>query len=308
MKRTIRIFKILFCLLVPLNLSAQLVPVTNQYMLNPLSINPAYAGSRGVFNMAAFYRKQWVGIKGAPETTTLAMDAPVSGERIGLGLTILSDKIGVTKETQFNTNYAYKINLKNGILSFGLGAGIYITNTAWSDLVVLDPGDEYYLVDSKVFIVPNFSFGTYYSVNNFFAGFSIPKLVGQKFDFNKNKYVLKNNFSDYMYMFNTGYVFDVSSKLKFYPSALITYSADNKILYDINAHFRLMDRLWIGSSYRSNRSVASMFQFQLTNQLKFAYTYDFDFNKLRTFSSGSHEVMLRYEFRYKVEAISPLNF
>ena len=292
----------------PVNLSAQLVPVTNQYMLNPLSINPAYAGNRGVLNIAAFYRKQWVGIKGAPETITLATDAPFFNNKLGLGLIILNDKIGVTKETQFNTNYSYKISIKKGTLSLGLGAGLFVTNTAWSDLVVLDPGDEYYLVDSKVFVVPNFSFGAYYSVNNYFAGFSIPKLLEQRFNTDKNKYVLKNNFSDYMYLFNTGYLFSLSHNVKFFPTVLIAYTAEKKILYDINAHFKFVERLWIGASYRNDRSVASMFQFQLTNQLRFAYTYDFDFNKLRTFSSGSHEVMLRYEFRYKVEATSPLNF
>ncbi len=302
------ILRILIFLLIPLNLSAQLIPVTNQYMLNPLSINPAYAGTRGVFNMAAFYRKQWVGIKGSPETMTLAMDAPVSEEKLGLGLIISSDKIGVTKETLFNTNYAYKLNMKNGTLAFGLGAGLYITNTKWSDLVVLDPGDEYYLTDSKAYVVPNFSFGAFYSVKNYFAGFSIPKLVGQEFDVSKNKYVLKNNMKNYMYMLNTGYVFNISPRLKFFPSTLITYSPNNQILYDINAHFKFLDRLWIGASYRNDRSLATMFQFQLTNQLKFAYTYDFDFNQLSSFNSGSHEVMLRYEFRYKVEAISPLNF
>jgi len=303
-----QILKLLCWIILPVNLSAQLVPVTNQYMLNPLSINPAYAGNRGVLNIAAFYRKQWVGIKGAPETITLATDAPFFNNKLGLGLIILNDKIGVTKETQFNTNYSYKISIKKGTLSLGLGAGLFVTNTAWSDLVVLDPGDEYYLVDSKVFVVPNFSFGAYYSVNNYFAGFSIPKLLEQRFNTDKNKYVLKNNFSDYMYLFNTGYLFSLSHNVKFFPTVLIAYTAEKKILYDINAHFKFVERLWIGASYRNDRSVASMFQFQLTNQLRFAYTYDFDFNKLRTFSSGSHEVMLRYEFRYKVEATSPLNF
>jgi hypothetical protein len=69
-----------------------------------------------------------------------------------------------------------------------------------------------------------------------------------------------------------------------------------------------MERFWIGASYRNSRAISGMFQFQVNNQLKLAYTYDFDFARLRTFSSGSHEVMLRYEFRYKVEAVSPLNF
>ncbi len=303
-----RIKELILWLLIPLSVSGQLTPATNQYVLNPLSINPAYAGNRGVLNIAAFYRRQWVGIKGAPETVSLAVDAPVSNDKLGLGLIIVNDKIGVTKETQFNTNYSYKIDMGKGILSLGLGAGVFMTNTAWSDLVVLDQGDEYYLIDSKVFTVPNFSFGTYYSVNNFFAGLSIPKLVGHKFDFDKNKYVLKNNFNDYIYLLNTGYLFDLSPKVKFFPSTLISFSAGDKIQYDINALFRFMDRLWFGVSYRNNRSVTGLVQFQLTNQLKFAYTYDFDLNKLSTFSSGSHEVMLRYEFRYKIEAISPLNF
>lgn len=302
------IIKLLIGLLIPLTVSGQLTPLTNHYVLNPLTINPAFAGNRGVMNIAAFYRKQWVGIKGAPETVSLTLDAPVANDKIGLGLLIVNDKIGVTKETQFNTNYSYKIEMGKGALSLGLGAGVYVTNTAWSDLVVLDEGDEYFLTDSKVFTVPNFSFGSYYSNNKFFAGLSIPKLVGQKFDFDKNKYVLKNNFKEYVYLLNTGYLIDLSPKVKFMPSTMIALSMGSKIIFDVNAHFRVMDRLWLGASYRNNRSVTGMFQFQLTNQLKFAYTYDFDFNKLRTFSSGSHEVMLRYEFRYKITAISPLNF
>lgn len=294
--------------MIPLSVSGQLTPVTNHYVLNPLTINPAFAGNRSVMNIAAFYRKQWVGIKGAPETVSLTMDTPVANDKIGLGLIVISDKIGVTKETQFNTNYSYKIEMGKGVLSLGLGAGLFVTNTAWSDLVVLDEGDEYYLIDSKVFTVPNFSFGSYYSNNKFFAGLSIPKLIGQRFDFDKNKYVLKNNFKEYLYLLNTGYLVDVSPKVKFLPSTMIALSMGNRILFDVNAHFRIMDRFWLGASYRNNRSVTGMFQFHLTNQLKFAYTYDFDFNKLRTFSSGSHEVMLRYEFRYRINAISPLNF
>lgn len=299
---------LLLLIMIPFSVSGQLTPFTNQYILNPLRINPAYAGNRGVMNMAAFYRKQWVGIKGSPETMSLIVDAPFSDDRMGLGLIITNDKIGVTKETQIGANYSYMIDMTTGTLSFGLGAGLVATNTAWSDLIVLDPGDEYILIDSKVFVVPAFSFGTYYSGQNYFAGFSIPKLIGYRFDFEKNKYVLNNNMSDYYYLFNTGYLFDLSSNLKFFPSALIVFSPKDKILFDINAHFRVMERLWLGASYRNDRSISGMFQFQVNDQIKFAYTYDFDFAKLKTFSSGSHEVMLRYEFRYRVEAVSPLNF
>ena len=136
----------------PVSMSGQLTPVTNQYVLNPISINPAYAGFRGDLSIAAFYRKQWVGIAGAPETVTFAADAPIFDGKVGLGLNLMIDKIGVTRENYFITNYSYKIDLDEASLSFGLGAGFITTNTAWSDLVVLDPGDELYLVDSSVLL------------------------------------------------------------------------------------------------------------------------------------------------------------
>jgi type IX secretion system PorP/SprF family membrane protein len=298
----------MFFLLIPEGLFGQLTPVTNQYILNPLTINPAYAGNRGALNIAAFYRRQWVGIPGAPETMTLAIDAPLLDSKLGLGLMITNDKIGVTRETNFSTYYAYKINMGEGNLSLGLGAGMIITNTAWSDLTVHDPGDEYYLLNSSVFVVPDFRFGVYYYNKNYFMGISIPKLLGNKFDFNKDKYTLKFNPGQYNYLLNTGYVFSLSPKLKFFPSTLVTISPGEKLLYDINAHFILFDRVWLGATYRNNSSFAGLLQFAINNQLRVAYTYDFDFNELRRYSNGSHEIMIRYEFRYKINVVNPLIF
>jgi type IX secretion system PorP/SprF family membrane protein len=301
-------YYILLLLLLPLTLAGQLNPVSNQYVLNPLIINPAYAGNRGALNIAAFYRRQWVGISGSPETMTLAADAPFLDAKLGLGLIIANDKLGVTKETQIHTTYAYKISLRNGNLSFGLGAGLITTNTAFSDLVALDPGDDFYLIDSRVFAVPDFSFGVYYTYKNYFAGLSVPKLLGYKFNFDKNKYSMKFDPGQSYYLFNTGYLYTISSKFKFFPSALITFSPKEKLLYDLNVNFSYLDRLWFGASYRNSRSVAALLQFAVNNQFKVAYTYDIDFGKLGRYSNGSHEIMLRYEFKYKVDVVNPLVF
>jgi type IX secretion system PorP/SprF family membrane protein len=303
-----RITSFIIFLLIPLSLSGQLTPVSNQYVLNPLVINPAYAGSRGALNVAAFYRRQWVGIAGSPETMTLAADAPFLDSKLGLGLIITNDKLGVTKETQFYTTYAYRINMGQGNLSFGLGAGIITTNTAWSDLVALDRGDEYFLIDSRVFVVPDFSFGAYFTHENYFAGLSIPKLLGYKFDFDKNKYSLQSDPGQYYYLFNTGYLFTLSEKFAFLPSTLVTFSVGEKVLFDLNAHFNYIDRLWFGASYKNNRAVSSLLQFAATDQFRIAYTYDFDFGKLGRYSNGSHEVLLRYTFKYKVDVVNPLVF
>ncbi|HEX7494424.1 MAG TPA: type IX secretion system membrane protein PorP/SprF [Bacteroidales bacterium] len=303
-----RILKLFILLLIPISLAGQLSPVTSQYVLNPLSINPAYAGNRGALNIAAFYRRQWAGITGAPETITLAADSPFLDSKLGLGLIITSDKIGVTKETHFLTNYSYKISMNKGILSFGLGAGLLTTNTKWSDLVVLDPGDENFLTDSRVFVVPDFSFGVYYSYQNYFGGLSIPKLLGYRFNYDKNKYTLMFNPGQYNYLLNAGYIYTLSQKIKLFPSTLITFSPKEKLLVDLNAYVSLNDRIWAGASYRNRRSIGVLFQFAVNNQFRVAYTYDIDFGKLGRYSNGSHEIMLRYEFHYKVDAISPLNF
>ena len=303
-----RIIKSFILLLIPLSLAGQLTPVTSQYVLNPISINPAYAGNRGALNIAAFYRRQWAGITGSPETMTIAADAPLFDSKLGLGFIITNDKIGVTKETHFLTNYSYKINMNKGFLSFGLGAGIMTTNTSWSDLVVLDPGDENYLNNSRVYVVPDFSFGIYYSNQNYFAGISVPKLLGNQFDFNKNKYTLMFNPGQYNYLINAGYVYNLNKKIKLFPSTLITISPGEKLLVDFNGYVGLNGRIWVGASYRNKRSLGVLFQLAVNNQFRIAYTYDIDFGSLAQYSNGSHEIMIRYEFHYKVDAISPLNF
>lgn len=294
--------------MIPLTLSGQITPVTNQYVLNPITINAAYAGNRGSLNISAFYSRQWVGIAGAPETITLAMDAPLLDSKVGLGLIIACDKIGVTKETRFNSYYSYKLKLAKGNLSFGLGAGLITTKTAWSDLVVIDPGDEYYLTDSRAYVVPDFNFGVYYSYKNYFTGFSIPRLLGYQFNVDKNRYSLKFNPGNYYYLLNGGCVLTMNSKTKFLPSTLITFSPGKKLLYDINANFSFLDRFLTGLSYRNNRSIAGLFQLAVNSQFRVAYTYNFDIGKLGRYSNGSHEIMLRYEFRYKVDVVNPLVF
>jgi len=305
-KKMIRIIFLSFFLLFPLALVGQSNPVTNQYMLNPLTINPAYAGNRGSLNITTFYRKQWVGIAGAPETITLTGDASFFDKKVGLGLILISDKVGVTSENQILTDYSYKILLGEGMLSFGLGAGIVASNIAWSDLVVLDPGDELYLADSRLVVVPSVNFGTYFSYGNYFAGFSIPKFINNKFNYSKNKYSLSVDPSQYYYMLSTGYLFSAAGKIKILPSTLITYTPSQNLQFDLNVHANFFNRFWAGATYSSSSSMVGLFQFQVNNQLKIAYTYDFNLGQFRTFSNGSHEIMLRYEFKYKVNVVNPL--
>ncbi|HLP72171.1 MAG TPA: type IX secretion system membrane protein PorP/SprF [Bacteroidales bacterium] len=308
MRRAIEILSILLFLSAVQEMDGQIAPVSDQYILNPMLINPANAGSRGSLSMAAFYRRQWAGIKGAPETINLAADSPLSDGKVGLGFLIMHDKIGVTRETTLSGLYSYKINAYGGTLAFGLRAGLMTTNTRWSELTVLDPGDELYLADSRNFVVPDFSFGTYWADSRYFAGLSIPRMIGYKFDYDRNRYSLKINPGQYYYLLNAGMVSKVTDDVNFMPSFLLSLSPGERVLFDLNAYFSFSDKMWAGASFRSNRSMAGLFQFSISNQFKIAYSYYLDFSRLGRFSNGSHEIMLRYDFMYKADIVNPLIF
>jgi type IX secretion system PorP/SprF family membrane protein len=287
---------------------AQVPPVSDQYIFNPLVINPAFTGARGALSIAAFYRSQWTGIKGAPETVTLSADAPYSDTKSAVGFLLIRDKIGVTKSTSFSGAYAYRTGAWKGNLSLGLKAGLITTHTKYSDLVALDPGDELYMADSRVHVLPDFSFGAYYSTSKFFVGLSIPRLLGYDFKPDKGRYSLKVNPGQYYYLLNAGYSVELAPEIKFIPSTLLSLSPGEKSMLDINALFSFSDRLWAGLAYRTNKSLAGLFQFGINPKMKFAYTYFIDFNRLGHFSNGSHEIMLRYDFQFKADVVNPLIF
>ena len=301
----------LFCILsiiLPYLVCGQLYPLSNQYIFNALAINPAYSGSRETLSTSILYRNQWVGFEGSPETMTFTVHAPLRKDKIGIGFLLINDRIGVTKETCFIGNYAFRINLKNGKLALGLGAGITLINNTWADLIAVDRDDELLMNNSPTFVLPDFSMGTYYYTSQYFIGFSIPLFLIHKFNPATNKFKLHNDFSEYNYLINGGYIFEVKPDVKVLPSLLIRYNPGNSPQLDLNSHMIFKDKLWIGMSYRSKNTLIGMFQCQINNQFRVAYSYDFELGKLGRYNNGSHEIMLRYEFSYTIDVFSPRYF
>ncbi|MDZ7739331.1 MAG: type IX secretion system membrane protein PorP/SprF [Bacteroidales bacterium] len=306
-----RLANIILILFIGIKGYGQFNPTDNMYLLNPLLLNPAYAGSRGALNVMSIYGQKWVGIEGAPHELTFSIDAPLSDKRLGLGLVISNDQLGVVNENQLVSNYAYKIAAGKSTLSFGLGAGVIMTNTNFSKLVVIDPGDERYLTDSKVFAVPNFSFGMFFENPVFFAGLSIPRLLSFEYDYAGNKYSLDNNFNNYSYHLNAGLNLGPGSDISFHPSIMLRYSMipeNAKFQYHLNAGFGFYDRLWLGASYQNQGTVSGMLKFNINKQLGIAYVYDLQVSKLGNYSKGSHFLMLSYIFKYELDAVNPLIF
>ncbi|NJM24715.1 MAG: type IX secretion system membrane protein PorP/SprF [Bacteroidia bacterium] len=271
-------------------LVAQQQVMFTQYMFNQLAINPAYAGSHRTMSFTALARKQWAGIDGAPSTQTLSMHTPTRNQRVGIGLLLLHDKIGVTKQTGVYNSYSYTIPFYNGgRLAMGLQAGFTTYNAQYSLISDTDPA--FATGDIKE-THPNIGAGVFYYTNKFYVGFSVPQLLQNRFD-------RKNPDSDSRivrhYFLSSGYVFTLDRQLKLKPSVLVKGVAGAPIQVDLNLNLLMNEIMWVGLSWRSFESLDALLQFQVTKQLQVGYAYDFSTtSELSRINSGSHELMVNY--------------
>lgn len=281
-----------------------------QYMYNTLSVNPAYAGSRGVFSIAALHRSQWVGLDGAPTTQTLNFNTPVS-ERVGIGLSVVNDEIGngTNQDTYFDGVVSYTVPTSdNGKLSFGLKAGGHFLNVDFNQLRNFQnqgtpsaPPN----IDNK--FSPNFGAGIYYHTNKFYAGLSVPNfLQTEHFERSGNaggtSFLAQERMNWYLI---SGYVFDLNYDLKFKPAVLLKAVQGAPLQADLSANFLLRDKFSFGAAYRWSAAVSALVGMQLTDQLMIGLAYDRETTALggTQFNDGSFEVFLRYEFKTKYNKV-----
>lgn len=284
---------------------AQQEVMFTQYMFNGLALNPAYAGSQGVVSATAIGRQQWVGLEGAPSTQTFSIHSPVVNERVGVGMLLIHDKIGVTDQYNATLSYAYRIPLKHGKLAMGLQAGISSYRANYPEIGISN--DAAFNQGKVSAWQPNFGTGIYYYNTRFYAGVSVPQLLERAYD------TYETNASIGLvrhYFLNAGYVFDLSEDLKLKPNALLKAVEGAPVQLDLNANLLIMEVLWIGISWRSFESVDGLLQLQLTDRLQLGYSYDFATTReIRSVNGGSHELSLNYRFTIgHKKSVSPRYF
>lgn len=284
------------------NSNAQQDAQYTQYMFNTMSVNPAYAGSRGQFTAAALYRSQWVGLDGAPETFTLNLHSPIRNSKVGYGISVVQDNIGdgVVSETYLDAVLSYTIDVSlEGKLSFGLKAGGNILNLDFNGLRNFDV--EPVNVDNiENRFSPNVGLGMYYHTNKFYAGLSAPNLLqtehfdNSRTDANSVQFLSKERINFYLI---TGYVFDLSGNLKFKPALLTKMVGGAPLQVDVSASFLFNDRFSFGAAYRWDAAISGLLGFQITDQLMLGLAYDRETTELggTQFNDGSFEVFLRFE-------------
>jgi type IX secretion system PorP/SprF family membrane protein len=303
-----RTLQCILLIAMPLNLSAQMFPLSDHYIYNTLDINPAFAGCHDALSATVQYRDQWVGFQDAPKKQVFSVHAPLNNDRIGLGLLVDRNTAGIYKETSFIGNYAFRRELYNGKLALGLGFGVTAYNIAWDKLLATDADDASLLNNPTSAVLPDFSLGAYYYTQRYFIGFSLPMFLSHVQDENTGSFKIKNDFFNYNYLFTGGYEISISPMVKIFPSVLINYHPDYPIQIDCSAQLIFKDRIWIGMAYRSSKMLVGLLQCQLNDQLRIAYSYDFDFGSMRGYTSGSHEILMGYIFSYSRKVVGPRQF
>jgi len=286
-------------------------PVYSQYLQNGLLINPAYAGSRGALSGFLSYRMQWMGIQDAPVFQSISLDAPMKNDRVGLGIMGQFMHYGFTRSKSIYASYSYNIKVWGGRLAFGLKGGVDLSNTDYTGISLTTPGDPVFTDDNKTYVLPNFGAGVYYTNDRFFAGLSVPHFLSYK-KTTDNDVQAYHSFSNYDFIFSAGGLVTISEMLKFKPSMLMNYSlkeTKNLVQLDINGNFILADLLWLGASWRTTEKVVvGIAQVQLNPQLMLGFSYDYPVGAMNSFSKGSSEFILRYEFGSRISAANPRYF
>jgi type IX secretion system PorP/SprF family membrane protein len=287
-------------------------PVYSQYLQNGLLINPAYAGTRGSLSAFLSYRMQWMGISGAPVFQSFSLNAPMKNDKVGLGIMAQFMKFGFTKSQSIYASYAYHIKLSSGKLSLGLKGGFDRSNTDYTGILTTAKDDPVFTTNDKPYFLPNVGAGAYYFSDKLFAGVSIPAFLSYRKNSSSGSVEAYHSFRNYDVIFSGGGLIEFSQVFKFKPSLLIDYSLDKTkrlTQLDINGNFILGDLIWIGGSYRTSEQVlVGILQVQLNPQFMFGFSYDYPVGKMNTYSHGSSEFILRYEFGYKISSANPRYF
>lgn len=285
-------------------------PQYNMYMFNPLSINPAYAGSRDALSISLINRSQWVGFKGAPQTQNFAIHSPLSKNKMGVGLEVTNDKIGPKNTLAIAMDYAYRIKLGKGSLGFGLRGSLYNYQFNWNKLTYKEGYEPTKGAGTESYMAPSFDFGLYYSDNSSYVGFEATHLTEDRLGELSSNVNLSNTVNQKMHFtFTAGKAFKINKNLVLKPSILSKAAVNAPVLLDLNASLFMYEKIWLGLSYRKSYGMSFISEYYLTQEIRVGYSYDLPFNELRSSTSGSHEIFLGFDFNvFNSKVISPRYF
>ena len=293
MKRFNYIFIIL--ILISYISSGQQSPHYTQYMFNDFVINPALAGTKDYYQIRSNHRFQWVGLSDPPSTNTISIYGPHSKLPMGFGGYLYNDVTGPTSRTGLTGSYAYNIEINRDIrISGGLSMGLMQYKLDGAQLIIKDQSDL--AIQPVVYsaYVPDATIGFYAYADEWYAGFSINQLFNNKLKFFEEDARL-NRLKSHFYL-TGGYKYEINQDFVVEPSIIIKGTAPKVYQFDLTARVTYQEMVWGGLSYRLKDAFSVLLGYIYNEQFYFGYAYDIGTTDLRSYNSGSHELMIGYRF------------
>lgn len=297
---------IFILLFVNISVFAQQDAQYTNYMYNTISVNPAYAGSRGVMSIFGLHRNQWIGLDGAPVTNVASINTPIENSNLGVGLSFVNDRIGASDETTISADISYTIQTSwNYKLSFGLKGTANLLNVDYTKLSRYDVIDPKFQNNIENEFSPNIGAGVYYYSDKLYLGLSVPNFLEHN-EFNDNDST--TSLERLHYYLIGGYVFDLSTNVQFKPAFMCKTVVGSPLQLDLSANFLFNEKFVLGAAWRWDAAVSAMAGFQISKGLYIGYGYDLETTQLANYNSGSHELFLRFELSKNKDRVTTPRF
>jgi type IX secretion system PorP/SprF family membrane protein len=274
---------------------AQQMPQYTQYMFNDFVINPAIAGVYNYYQIRTNHRFQWVGLMDPPMTNSIGFYGPHAKLDMGYGGYIYNDVTGPTSRAGITGSYAYNIAITGDIrLSMGLSASMMQFRIDGTQLNPADVSDPTLLNTVSTSYLPDAGLGLYLYAEEFYVGLSVAQLLNNSIKIFDNKdgvNRLKTHFNligAYRFWINEDWLIE--------PSLMVKGTAPKELSFDLTARVEWQKMLWSAVSYRYRDAIGIMLGYSFDETLFFGYSYDISISAIRTYQTGSHEIMIGYRF------------
>ncbi|MBN7813052.1 type IX secretion system membrane protein PorP/SprF [Algoriphagus sp. H41] len=301
---------------------AQQIPQFSQYIFNPVYINPAYAGYKQELYLQSFYRKQWTGVAGSPETFGVAGDVYLPESRLGIGGQVISDRVGAQRTSAVYGNLSYHLQLRDTrYLSFGTAVGL-VNSTLDGELLHYGSDDDPTMAAGREQVFyPDLKAGLFLYDQQFFLGLSVDQMISSLLDLDKGDMMIQPVPHAYL---SGGLFLDLSSSLSLLPSFMYMDDFKAPARLDLNTSLVINDAVWIGGGYRmgidmpgreiqaglsKSAAVIGTVQVLIRESLRLGYAYDHNVSGVSVKDFSSHDISISYLFPPKrVRLVSPRYF
>jgi len=285
-----------------IQLKAQQIPISNQYLVNGFSLSPAYAGAND--NVEAFmsFRKDWAGISGSPESRMININGalpkvlsflPNLPDNMGIGATIMNEQTGIFRTTAASLSYSYKVKIAAiQSIRFGVSLGVLENNIDLSEISSQNQADPVVMSNQDVrSVVFDASFGVLYRIQNLSIGIALPRLLeGNVKDEAKNTlYTLKRH-----YLIHASYLYDINKNFQVQPFVVVRTTGNSPLSFDVSALVKYQQQMWLGLTYRNSGSIGISLGGELHNAIIANYTYEFSGEGMLGKSTGTHDISIGF--------------